>query len=121
MGGLFESRGYSERERFFLYFAVCIWVRLAAAYIASLLVKAQTGKIVVGGVALIAMWTNFSGIFDTTVWWSRQTHFFFATCVFMSILFGQQHLAGPIIVGDTVFGIAHTLLHHGVVRICPIF
>jgi len=123
MGGLFESLGYSETERFYLYFAVCIWVRLVMAYVISALVQEEndTGKIIVGCGAVIAMLTNLNGILNDTVWWSRQTHFLFATGLFMSILFGRYHMAGPIVVADTMFGILHTIVHHGVVPMCPIF
>lgn len=123
MGGLFESLGYSETERFYLYFAVCIWVRLVMAYLISALVQKENniGKIIVVCGAVIAMLTNLNGILNQTVWWSRQAHFLFAAGVLMSILCGKHHMAGPIVVADTLFGIVHTLVHHGVVPMCPIF
>lgn len=121
MGGLFDSLGYSKTERFYLYFVVCIWIRLMMAIVTSRLVRNQMGSIIVGCFAALAMWVNFNGIPDTTVWWSRRAHFLFATGVLLTILLGKQNFAGPIIVGDTVFGIVHTLAHHDVLRMCPIF
>lgn len=120
MGGLFESLGYSETARFYLFFTVCIWVRLAMAYAVSLLVQKKQGKYLVAFVALIAMITNGSGL-NESVWWSRRAHFVFATALFISVVCGQEKMAGPIVAADTVFGIIHTLLHHDVVSICPIF
>lgn len=70
MSGLFKNLGFSSTSRKMLFWGICIWVRLAIAY---LVWNDFIPNSYVRGAGLVGIYMNYTGLNDN-VWWSRGFH-----------------------------------------------
>lgn len=107
MSGVVESLGATPATRMFLFWCVCIPVRLAIACAASRAHRTRAFKPIAIVLSLIAIYTTATGA--PGVWWYRRAHSAHALAVLVLAAIKPDYVA-HVLLSDVVFGVLTSLV-----------
>lgn len=106
MGGYFEKEGYTEERRRWLFWNVCVVVRVLLAYAAYRYREHPRAEFWLTMGAAVAVYSNWSHLDDQTVWWSRRTHLLTSLALLLALKMCPDKRAPAAILSlDVAFGV----------------
>ena len=111
MPGVIESAGFSPSSRKYLFYMVCIPIRLAMVALAYKFHDNPLFKIATLLAAMFSVRTTVNKmITDGGVWWSRGAHTLSSGLIASSIVVGRSHYTGFILLADIIFGVSSSIV-----------
>lgn len=107
--GLFENLGYSSNQRFFMFYFICVPLRLSFPLILTIAEKKSNVKPVIALFGLMSVITNYRTL-NTGTWWSRKNHLLSGLFLLLSTLYKNNNYSKIVLLLDVLYGLITSLI-----------
>jgi len=110
MPGAIQSLGFSPSSRKYLFYLVCVPIRLSMVALAFKFHENPLFKIASFLAAVFSVYTNINKLAGgDVVWWNRSIHTITSAMIASSIVLSSSDLVAPILASDIAFGVVSSL------------
>lgn len=106
-GGAIENMGFSPNDRKYLFYLVCIPVRLS---IVALVYKYEDSRLMIPVAIAMSILAIKSNLNKSEVWWSRRTHLINAIAILFYSLAGVPSGIKYILLLDIIQGVSSSII-----------
>lgn len=106
-GGMIEKMGFSPSDRKYLFYFVCIPLRLS---IVALAYKYEDSSLMIPVAIAMSILAIKSNLNKSKVWWSRRTHLLNAIAILLYSLAGTPSLIKYVLLLDIIEGVISSIV-----------
>ena len=111
MPGIIESAGFSPMSRKYMFYLICIPIRLSLVGLVFKFHDNTLFRIATFLASVFSVYSNINKIAGgDSVWWNREVHTIASSLIASSVVISSSNLPGYIMGADVLFGIISSVV-----------